>query len=324
MLCRLGTMVVVAALAGCGGDDGGPNGPNNPDPLVLAKAPAPNGDGQSGVVTAPLAEALRVRLTRGGEPEAGVQVTWAASGTGSIAGGTSNAEGVATAIWTMPQQAGNATATAAVSGATGSPVTFTATAAAAAAASLELAAGNNQTGDVDAALPVALQVRAEDEFGNPVAGVSVNWAVTAGGGAVAPPTSATGADGLASATFTLGPDAGMNVATATATGLTGSPVTFAATGEVNVPTPTSAVAVGNDFFNPEDIVITAGTEVTWTWTNTGGISHSVASTGAPSFPSSAILTGNGQTYSHQFDTPGVYTYQCAVHGAAMSGSVTVQ
>jgi plastocyanin len=324
MLYRLGTSVVVAALTGCGGDNGGPNGPDNPDPLVVAKAPAPNGDGQTGVVGAPLAEQLRVVLTRAGEPEAGVQVSWTASGTGSISGGTSDASGIATAVWTLPEQAGNATATATVAGATGSPVNFTATANAAAAASLELAGGNNQTGDVDAALPTALQVRAEDQFGNPVAGVTVEWAVTAGGGSVNPASSSTAATGIASSAFTLGPDAGANTATASATGLTGSPVTFTATGEVNVPTPTSAVTVNNDFFNPEDIVVTAGTEVTWTWTNTGGTSHSVQSTGTPSFPSSQILTGNGMTYSFQFDTPGVYTYQCAVHGAAMSGSVTVQ
>ena len=325
MMDRLGAGLIAAVmvLAGCGGEENGPNGPG-PDPLVLAKAPAPNGDGQTGVVTAPLADALRVTVTRGGEPEVGVQVNWTSSGTGSVAGGTSDADGIATAIWTMPELAGAATATASVSGATGSPVMFTATATAAAAASLELAAGNNQIGDVDVALPTALQVRAEDQFGNPVAGVSVDWAVTGGGGSVTPPTSVTAASGVAATAFTLGPDAGANTATATSAGLTGSPVTFTATGEVNVPTPTSAIEVGNDFFDPDNAVVAAGTEVTWTWTNTGGISHSVASTGAPSFASSAILTGNGSTYSFTFVTPGVYTYQCAVHGAAMSGTVTVQ
>ncbi len=330
MLYRLGVGLAVAAvtITGCGGEENGPNGPGpGPDPLVLAKAPAPNGDGQTGVVGIVLAEEVRVRVTRGGEPEAGVTVTWAAAGTGAAAtpaSAATGADGIAGTAWTLPTAVGAATLTATVSGANGSPVTFNAAAAAAAAASLELAAGNSQTGDVDAALPVALQVRAEDQFGNPVAGVSVDWAVIAGGGSVAPPASTTAADGIASATFTLGPDEGANTATAASAGLTGSPVTFTATGEANVPTPTSAIEVGNDFFDPDNAVVAAGTEVTWTWTNTGGISHSVASTGSPSFTSSAILTGNGSTYSFQFDTPGVYTYQCAVHGAAMSGTVTVQ
>jgi len=165
MLYRLVIGVLGLALAGCGGDDNGPNGPGGPDPLVLAKAPAPNGDAQAGVVGAPLAEALRVTVTRSGEPEAGVLVAWTASGTGSIAGGTSDADGIATAIWTMPEQSGNATATASVAGANGSPISFTATADPGGAETLELAAGNNQTGDTDAALPTALQVRVEDQFG---------------------------------------------------------------------------------------------------------------------------------------------------------------
>lgn len=330
MLYRLGAGLAVAAVTvtGCGGDESGPNGPDpGPDPLVLAKAPAPNGDGQTGVVGIVLAEEARVRVTRGGEPEPGITVTWAAAGTGAAAtpaSAATGADGIVGTVWTLPTTVGAATLTATVSGANGSPVTFNATGTAAAAASLEVAAGNNQTGEVDAALPVALQVRAEDQFGNPVAGVSVDWAVTAGGGSMAPPMSTTAGDGIASATFTLGPDEGANSATATSAGLTGSPVTFTATGEVNVPTPTSNVAVGNDFFNPEDITVAAGTEVIWTWTNTGTIQHSVQSTGSPSFTSSAIIEGNGQTYSFTFNTAGVYTYQCAVHGAAMSGSVTVQ
>lgn len=327
MLYRLGTVVVIAALAGCGGDNNGPNPNPNPDPLVLAKAPVPNGDAQTGTVGTALPVEVRVRVTRSGAPESGVTVNWAAAGTGAgavPASEATGADGISSIVWTLPNLAGAATLTATVSGANGSPVSFNATAAAGAAASLELAGGNNQTGDADAALPTPLQVRAEDQFGNPVSGVVVNWAVTAGGGSVNPGTSNTAANGTASTSFTLGSAAGANTATATATGLAGSPVTFNATGEVNLPTPASDVAVRNNEFDPEDIVVSAGTEVTWTWTNTGVTSHSVESTGTPSFTSSAILTGNGQTYSFQFDTPGVYTYQCAVHGAVMSGSVTVQ
>ena len=58
--------------------------------------------------------------------------------------------------------------------------------------------------------------------------------------------------------------------------------------------------------------------------NTGAIQHSVESTGSPSFTSSAILTGNGMTHEFEFTQAGTYTYQCAVHGAAMTGTVVVQ
>jgi len=92
------------------------------------------------------------------------------------------------------------------------------------------------------------------------------------------------------------------------------------------------VTVGNIFFqsghngtsNPAQDTVAAGQTVTWTWTGTGGTSHSVLSQGSPSFPSSAVLTGNGMTYTATFSTPGTYHYQCAVHGAAMTGTVVVQ
>lgn len=92
------------------------------------------------------------------------------------------------------------------------------------------------------------------------------------------------------------------------------------------------VTVGNIFFqsghngtsNPAQDTVAAGQKVTWTWTGTGSTSHSVLSEGSPSFPSSAILTGNGMTYSATFNTPGTYHYECAVHGSAMSGTIVVQ
>jgi plastocyanin len=93
-----------------------------------------------------------------------------------------------------------------------------------------------------------------------------------------------------------------------------------------------AVTVGNDFFqsdhngtrNPAIDTVAAGTTVTWTWTNTGGTAHSVESIGSPSFTSSAIQAGSGMMHSVMFTTAGTYQYQCAVHGAAMSGRVVVQ
>ncbi len=93
-----------------------------------------------------------------------------------------------------------------------------------------------------------------------------------------------------------------------------------------------AVEVGNNLFrsshngscNPAVDTIAAGGTVTWTWTGTGSVAHSVRSQGTPSFASSAIQTGNGATYSLQFNTPGTYRYDCAVHGSAMTGRVVVQ
>jgi plastocyanin len=93
-----------------------------------------------------------------------------------------------------------------------------------------------------------------------------------------------------------------------------------------------AITVGNIFFqsghngtrNPAVDTVAAGTTVTWTWTGTGSTPHSVQSQGSPGFTSSATLTGEGQTYTQIFTTPGTYQYDCAVHGAAMSGTLVVQ
>lgn len=318
-----GVVLGLAALAACGGSDSGTNPPPPPQ-LAVAKAPSASGDAQTGVVGSALTDPIRVRVTEDGTPKAGVSVAFAASGTGAAvdpASATTDAEGLAATTWTLPRSAGNATATATVTSASGSPVTFSATATAGTATQIAASSGNNQTGTAGEALASPFQVTVKDQFGNAVAGTSVAWAVTAGGGSIAPSTSTTSASGVASAVLTLGTAAGTNTATASATGLTGSPVTFTATGE-EAPA-TSDVAVGNDFFQPATITVAAGTTVTWTW-NAGASAHSVQSLGSPSFASSTIMTGGGATYSVTFNTPGTYQYDCAVHGAAMSGTVIVQ
>jgi plastocyanin len=95
---------------------------------------------------------------------------------------------------------------------------------------------------------------------------------------------------------------------------------------------TAAIIVGNILFksghngstNQAVDTVAAGGTVTWTWTNTGNVPHSVESEGAPTFTSSAILTGGGSTHQATFTTPGTYHYDCAVHGAAMSGTIVVR
>jgi plastocyanin len=65
--------------------------------------------------------------------------------------------------------------------------------------------------------------------------------------------------------------------------------------------------------------IAAGGIVTWTW---AGGSHSVESTGSPSFATSTVKTSG--TYAVTFATPGTYAYDCGVHGATMTGRVVVR
>ena len=94
--------------------------------------------------------------------------------------------------------------------------------------------GNSQSAAAGSPVAIAPSVIVRDAATNPVPGVSVDFAVTGGGGSTNPASIATvvtNASGIASLTsWTLGSTAGPNTLTATSTGLTGSPITFTATG----------------------------------------------------------------------------------------------
>jgi hypothetical protein len=99
------------------------------------------------------------------------------------------------------------------------------------AKALAIYSGNNQTGPSGTQLASPLVVVVTDSGGNPVQGITVNWAATAGGGSVGSASSLTGVNGQAQTTAKLGPSGGSNDFSATVAGLTGSPVSFQATGD---------------------------------------------------------------------------------------------
>ena len=121
-----GLLIAATAGAACGsGSDAGPA----QSPLVIAKAATKSGDAQTGPVSQALPSSLRVVVTRDGTPEADVTVTWSAAA-GAVGLGTdqTGANGESTSLGVWGDQAGPQSASASVTGATGSPVTFTATA----------------------------------------------------------------------------------------------------------------------------------------------------------------------------------------------------
>ena len=76
----------------------------------------------------------------------------------------------------------------------------------------------------------------------------------------------------------------------------------------------------DDFaFAPANIVIDAGTTVTWT--NYDGDAHTVTSDEDDELDSE--LLGETETFRHTFDTPGEYFYHCEPH-SNMHGLVTVR
>ena len=118
---------------------------------------------------------------------------------------------------------------AATSAALAPDTTVAFTVAAGPAGSLATLSGDVQSGAVTTALAAPFVVRVTDAFANPVAGTTVNWAITSGGGALSLTSGVTDAAGQASSSLTLPGVAGSVTVTATALGLSGSPRTFTAT-----------------------------------------------------------------------------------------------
>ena len=198
------------------------------------------GNNQTDTVGATLARLDSVLVTDvASNPVSGVAVTWAVTkGGGSIPpSSTTNANGIATAPWTLGDTAGAQNATAAVSGLTGSPLTFTATALHGNAKIIAVNGGDGQSATVNTAVLTSPSVLVTDSHGNAVSGVSVTFAVTVGGGSLTGTNPATtNGSGIASIGWTLGTAAGTNNTTATVGGLTGSPITFTATGTAGTAT----------------------------------------------------------------------------------------
>jgi hypothetical protein len=96
-------------------------------------------------------------------------------------------------------------------------------------------AGDGQSASAGTVLTTAPSVIVRDAAWRPVAGVVVTFAVATGGGSVTDATAMTDASGIAKVgSWKLGGAAGSNTLTATSAGLTGSPVTFTATGSAGV------------------------------------------------------------------------------------------
>jgi adhesin/invasin len=207
-----------------------------------------SGNNQNGAAGSPLAAPLVVTVTdANANAVQGFAITFAVTAGGGTLSATNvatNAQGQAQTSLTLGATAGANSVTATATGLGGSPVTFTETATAAAATQIALTSGNTQVGVAGSALANPLVVTVRDAGGNPVAGFSVSFAVSAGGTLSATNVN-TNAQGQAQTSLTLGKTAGPNTVTATATGLAGSPVTFNETGTAG-PAKTVALTSGNN------------------------------------------------------------------------------
>jgi hypothetical protein len=177
-----------------------------------------------------------------GNPVAGVTITFTVtSGNGSVNGDSTttgimtDASGVATVgSWTLGSKVGANTLTASGSGLAGSPVTFSATGTVGAPTQIAPNSVTDQSATAGGPAGTLPSVIVEDANGNPVSGVSVTFTVISGSGSVSGTPVSTGSSGIATVgSWTLGPSAGTNTLTATATDVSGS-VTFSAIGTITV------------------------------------------------------------------------------------------
>ena len=203
--------------------------------LVKSLGDAQQGPAGQNVATAP---AVTVR-DQFGNPVANVGVTFAVtSGGGSVTGASQATSGTGVAsvgTWKLGNTPGpnTVTATAAGSGIGGNPTTFTATGVVGVPAVIAKTAGDNQSAVAGTGVATAPTVRVTDAAGNAVNGAGVTFAPVSGGGTVSGGSQLTGADGSAKpSSWTLGATAGANTLSASpaASGVTGSPLIFTATG----------------------------------------------------------------------------------------------
>ena len=131
--------------------------------------------------------------------------------------------------------------------------------------------GNNRTAAVNTTLSTPFVVEVRDQDGDALSGITVAFAVTAGGGTLSASSVTTDASGRAQSTLTLGSTVGTNTVTASVSGITGS-ITFTATATAEVFPLTVSVTVPAtaELGETVDISATVTGEDSIEWKTTGG------------------------------------------------------
>ena len=245
-LARPVSALVLALGAACSSGDG-----TKPSPTPSSMTAVAGAQPQSAGVGTAVPSAPAVKLVdANGAGVADVNVVFSVTaGGGTVEGGTakSDVNGVAAASkWTLGTTAGVNTVTAQAGNLS---VTFTATGLPGAASALVKTSTDPQSGVAGVAVAAPPSVTVKDANGNGVAGVTVTFTVTAGGGSVTGATQQSSAAGVATlGSWTLGKTAGANALTASAPGLPN--VSFSATG--------TAGPVAGLFVSPAAVVVGPG------------------------------------------------------------------
>ncbi len=205
-------------------------------PLQANRLALISGNGQTGNLNTAVGEPLTLRVAdRFGNGVPNHPVSFRVhSGAGTMSNGTgnetvtTNGEGNAEAYFVFGSVQGESQIRAESQGLANSPIIFLANAVDRPARNLVYVSGNEQTGIVSEAVGEPLIVKVTDADGNAVYNKVVNLQVTFGNGTLSATSVSTNEFGEAQATWTLGPQAGLNTVRATSEGLSGSPFDFSA------------------------------------------------------------------------------------------------
>jgi hypothetical protein len=179
-----------------------------------------SGGSQVGAAGEPLAEAIVVvARDRLGNAASGTDLQFSVQqGGGSFSPPivTTNAQGLASSVWTLGTTAGFVQVARVRTGPEGAALTALATSVAGAVARIELLDGNGQAAPRGRPLPRELAVQIMDRFDNPVPQAPVSFTAVSGGGTFTPGTALSGTDGVAVSLWTLGSELGNQGAEVTA------------------------------------------------------------------------------------------------------------
>ncbi|HUQ84062.1 MAG TPA: Ig-like domain-containing protein [Gemmatimonadaceae bacterium] len=224
----LGNQTLTASLVGPAGSPAVTFGAVATGATSIAKV---SGDAQSASAGAELTTPLRVRVTgANNEPVINETVTFAPAGnSGSVNPTTAktDANGEATARWTMPTTTGAKTLVASINPPSGAVnVAFSATATQPPPSGITIVSGDGQSGRVGGPLPQQIVVRVVTTVGSGIPNAAVTFTPVSGSGQSFSPSSATtDANGEVRATWTIGSAFGSYTATVASPGLPSRTIT---------------------------------------------------------------------------------------------------
>ncbi len=196
------------------------SGPSTPTPVPTTVVVTPNPVTLDALgLTAQLTASVR---DQSGNPMTGQTVTWASSA--ATVASVNASSGLVTA-----EDNGTATITA-TSGSINGTASVTV---GQVADQVQKTSGDAQTAGVTETLTDSLVAQINDSEGNPIEGVTVNFAASTGGGSVSPASATTGANGRAATEWTFGTLAGAHTVTATPSPGSGN-AAFTATANADV------------------------------------------------------------------------------------------